>query len=191
MSDTTDAVCDDDCLLLQARNGDGKAFGVLIERHRTKLYRFILKNVRCPEDARDLTQESLLQAYRCLSSFNGHARFSTWLIGIALNLTRNYLNRGPQRLFIENSEDNLSVMRCDRCDPFVLHQRNVEMAALADAISGLPADMRECLVLVALEGYSYENAAQLLDVPVGTAKSRICRARQKLRDELGAQGFFN
>lgn len=187
----TAAVCDDIRLLSQARNGDGKAFGVLAERHRNRLYRFILKNVRCPVEARDLTQESLLQAYRSLGSFNGSARFSTWLTGIALNLTRNHLNRGPQRFFVENGEEDLSGMSSSRDDPFFLHQRNTEMAALADAISGLPADMRECLVLVALEGYSYEEAAQLLDVPVGTVKSRICRARQKLREELGAQGFFN
>lgn len=185
------AIGEDSRLVSQARNGDGNAFGVLAERHRNRLYRFILKNVRCPVEARDLTQESLLQAYRSLGSFNGSARFSTWLTGIALNLTRNHLNRGPQRFFTGHGEEDLSGIASSRDDPLFLHLKNAEMAALASAISGLPADMRECLVLVALEGHSYEETAQLLAVPVGTVKSRICRARQKLREELGAQGFFN
>jgi len=186
-----DASSDETLLVAKAKNGDKAAFSVLVECHQNRLYRFILKNVHCPAQARDLAQESLLQAYLCLDSFNGSARFSTWLTGIALNLTRNHLNRGPQRLFIDDGEEHLSSMSNTLDDPSLRHQKNTEMAALAEAIADLPADMRECLVLVALEGHSYEEATQLLAVPVGTVKSRICRARQKLREELGAQGFFN
>jgi RNA polymerase sigma-70 factor (ECF subfamily) len=186
-----DASSDETLLVAKAKNGDKAAFSVLVECHQNRLYRFILKNVHCPAQARDLAQESLLQAYLCLDSFNGSARFSTWLTGIALNLTRNHLNRGPQRLFIDDGEEHLSSMSNTLDDPSLRHQKNTEMASLAEEIAGLPVDMRECLILIALEGYSYEDTAQLLGVAVGTVKSRLCRARRQLRQNMTERGIFD
>lgn len=182
---------DDSRLVALAKGGDIAAFSALVERHQNKLYRFILKSVNSPADARDLTQEALLQAYRCLASFNGTSRFSTWLTGIALNLARNQVNRAPRCQFVEYNEENMSGKANTLADPPHQHQQKISLGMLASAIEALPPDMREYLVLIALDGHSYEEVAQLLEVPLGTVKSRMSRARDKLRQDLAAQGFFD
>jgi RNA polymerase sigma-70 factor (ECF subfamily) len=182
---------DDIRLVALAKDGDTAAFSALVERHQNKIYRFILKSVNSPADARDLTQETLLQAYRCLASFSGASRFSTWLTGIALNLTRNQVNRTPKCHFIEYNEESMSNMKNPLDDPSRHHQQKVTLGVLACAIEALPADLRECLVLIGLDGHGYEEVAQLLEVPLGTVKSRMSRARQKLRQDLAVQGFFD
>lgn len=183
---------DDETRLVElAKGGDADAFGALVERHQNRLYRFILKSVNSPADARDLTQEALLQAYRCLDSFNGTARFSTWLTGIALNLVRNQVNRAPKCHFVECNEEIMANITNTLDDPAHHHQQKASLGVLACAIEDLPADMREYLVLIGLEGHSYEEVAQLLEVPLGTVKSKMSRARQKLRQDLAVQGFFD
>lgn len=178
-------------LVVLAKGGDTAAFGTLAGRHQNRIYRFILKSVGTPAEARDLTQEALLQAYRCLASFNGTARFSTWITGIALNLARNHANRSPKCRFVEYNEENMASMTNTASDPYHHHRQKASLDALAAAIEALPTGMREYLVLIALDGNSYEEVSQLLDVPLGSVKSRMSRARQKLRQELTAQGFFD
>lgn len=178
-------------LVVLAKGGDTAAFSALVERHQNKLYRFILKSVNSPADARCLTQEALLQAYRCLASFNGTSRFSTWLTGIALNVTRNQIRRASKCHFVEYDEESMACMANTLDDPAHHHQQKASLGVLACAIENLPADMRKYLVLIGLDGHSYEEVAQLLEVPLGTVKSKMSRARQKLRQDLAAQGFFD
>lgn len=181
---------DESILLASAKSGDGSAFCALVKPHQNNVYRFILKRINSPEDARDLTQQTLLQAHLCLATFNGTSRFSTWLIGIALNLARNHVNRAPKCHFVEYNEANISDIPRVVDAPFLDHQQKIRLGVLARAIETLPADMRECMVLLGMEGRSYEEVAQLLEVPVGTIKSKMSRARQKLREILALQGFF-
>lgn len=178
-------------LVARAKGGDAAAFSALAGRHQDKLFRFLLKSVKTPADARDLTQEALLQAYRCLASFNGEARFSTWLTGIALNLLRNQINRALKGNFVEYNEENIAHLSNHLDDPAHHHQARVRLNMLARAIEAMPVDMRECLLLIGVEENSYEEVAQLLDVPLGTVKSRMSRARQMLRQDLAGQGFFD
>lgn len=146
-----------------------------------------------PADARELAQEALLQAYRCLAAFNGASRFSTWLAGIALNLARNHLKRAAPCGLVEYGEETLSALAAerDKDDPERRFRNKAALAMLARAIDALPPDMRERVVLIALEGHSYEEAATLLGLALGTVKSRTSRARQKLREDLALQGFFD
>lgn len=178
-------------LIARAKGGDATAFSTLVERHQNKIYRFILKQINAPAEARDLTQETLLQAYLCLTSFNGASRFSTWLLGIALNLARNHLRRVPQCHFAEYNEENMFNIANGADDPAQQHQQQATLGVLARAIEALPAEMRDYLVLVGVDRHSYEEVAQLLDVPLGTVKSGVSRARQKLRQNLALQGFFD
>lgn len=178
-------------LVALAKGGDARAFGALVERHQNRIFRFILKSIDSPAEARDLTQETLLQAYRCLASFNGTSRFSTWLTGIALNLVRNQIRQAPKRQIVEYNEENMANMANPLDDPSLYHQQQARLGVLAVAIEALPADMQEYLTLIGMDGHSYEEVARRLDVPLGTVKSRISRARQKLRQELAAQGFFD
>jgi RNA polymerase sigma-70 factor, ECF subfamily len=182
----------DQMLVALAKNGDTAAFATLVERHQNKVYRFILKYVHAPTDARDLTQEALLQAFRCLAGFNETARFSTWLTGIALNLARNFVNRSPRGEFVEYQEELLPASLEDVSgDPARSHERNTFLGALSSSIDALPEEMREYIVLLGLEGCSYEEIAELLGVPLGTVKSKVSRARQKLREIMKQRGYFS
>jgi RNA polymerase sigma-70 factor (ECF subfamily) len=170
-------------LLASARGGDAQAFGDLVKLHQNRVYRFVLKQLGQREIAREITQETFLQAYSGLSRFRAEARFTTWLIGIALNLTRQHLRGGAARgLHFEYQEDETRGSAFT--DPANIAQRNAALNALQGAIDALPADIREPLVLVALEGLGYEDAAELLQIPLGTVKSRINRARSDLKGAL-------
>ena len=187
----SDAQADETRLVALAKGGDIAAFGALVERHQNKLYRFILKSVNSPADARDLTQEALLQAYRCLASFNGTSRFSTWLTGIALNLARNQVNRASSGRFVEYKEEDMAHLASPLDDPSRQHQQKAMLGMLSRAIDAMPDDMRKYMLLIGLEGHTYDEVAQLLEVPLGTVKSRMNRARQALREDLARQGFFD
>ncbi|MDD2923583.1 sigma-70 family RNA polymerase sigma factor [Rhodoferax sp.] len=173
---------DDERWVALAQAGDIQAYGQLALAHQTKLYRFVLKYVKSVADARDITQEALLQGYRCIGSFNGHSRFSTWLTGIALNLARNHVNRAPAAQFEEYADDGLAAGLHSQGDPVRALEDRQALQAMSAALATLPGDMRDCIVLVGMEGLSYEEAAQALAMPVGSVKSKVSRARQRLRE---------
>jgi RNA polymerase sigma-70 factor, ECF subfamily len=175
---------DDDHWVALAKAGDTKAYGKLALAHQTKLYRFVLKYVKSMADARDITQEALLQGFRCIGSFNGNSRFSTWLTGIALNLARNHVNRAPSATFVEYEDDGLAAGGHSQGDPLRALDNRQALSAMYDALDSLPGDMRDCIVLVGMEGFSYEEVAQTLTIPVGSVKSKVSRARQRLREIL-------
>lgn len=131
--------------------------------------------------ADDLVQDCLEQAVRKRSLFRPVGPVRPWLFRILLNLYRNEqrrLRRQGVHLPID-AEDSGHVNVPDG------HQARLELAGVAQALQRLPAEQREALMLVALEGMSYEEAAQILDIPMGTVMSRIARARQALRQATG------
>lgn len=173
----------DSQLVRAALGGEAQAYRALVERHERLVYRFLLKHVMRADDAEDLAQETFLQAHRSLSRYRGDAKFSTWLIGIALNVARNNANRSraPES---EGLEDDLDKLLASAGDPVDTVTRLARLRALQHAITELPPEQRECLVLVVLEGLPYEEASSVLAVPVGTIKSRLARARARLAEAL-------
>jgi RNA polymerase sigma-70 factor, ECF subfamily len=164
--------------------GDPAQFNGLVMRYANRLYRFILKNIGHAALAEDLAQETFVEAYRQLPTFRGEAKFSTWLFGIAVNKIRNYINRSP------DGRQQHSPMRIPRSNPASdgnptqLLEKKQTLLALQQAIETLPTELRESLILVAMEELPYEEAAQLLGIPVGTLKSRVHRARDLLRQSM-------
>ncbi|MEO5367669.1 MAG: sigma-70 family RNA polymerase sigma factor [Magnetococcus sp. WYHC-3] len=177
-------------LLAGAQAGQVQAATELTRRHYLRVFRFILRQVLNPADAEDLVQETFLEAHRRLSSFRGAAKYSTWVMGIAQNLVRNHFNRGPSsRLPSAPLDEIVDLLASNAPDPEEgLAARDQNRALLEALGQGLSPEWRQALVLVTLEGLSYEQAAGLLDVPVGTVKTRVFRARQRLRQLLARQG---
>jgi RNA polymerase sigma factor (sigma-70 family) len=172
----------------EATSGNNdQLFRQLVRDHQTRLYRFIVKNIGYGSDAEDLTQQAFVEAAHSIGTFRGGSELSTWLYGIAMNLVRNYLSRSPHRKYGFESDDALADHASDRPDPGEQLAQSQTLRALQQEIDDLPAEMRDVLLLVALEELSYEDAAVMLSIPVGTVRSRVSRARSTLRKKLGAR----
>ena len=166
-----------------------EAFCQLVNTHRSRLYRFILKKVGHPDDAADLAQQTLAEAFHCLPSFRGESALSTWLYSIAINLIRRYLTRSPHRLHHFESEEILTDMAGHEIDPNVQASLTETVSAVQKHFNALPIEMRTVLEMVIVKEASYEEAAQELNIPVGTVRSRLFRARAQLKMALQASGI--
>lgn len=166
---------------------DEALFKQLVRVHHQRLYRFIVKHIGWSTDAEDLTQQAFVEAAHSFTSFKGQSELSTWLYGIAMNLVRNYLSRSPHRRFTFEGEEVLAETSCTRATPFDQLAQSETVRALEGALSELAPEMRDVLLLVGLEELSYEDAAVMLSIPIGTVRSRVSRARSALRKRLSAQ----
>ncbi|MER7127851.1 RNA polymerase sigma factor SigM [Streptosporangium saharense] len=170
------AVSDAD-LLTRHIAGDPHAFSELVKRHRDRMWAVALRTLGDPDEAADAVQDAFVSAYRKAESFRGEAAVTTWLHRIVVNACLDRMRRKSVRPV---ADDEL-VEAAERDTP-VLDQtaeREVSMEVSA-ALKLLPSDQRAALVLVDMMGYSVEDAAQVLEVPSGTVKSRCARGRAKL-----------
>lgn len=164
-------------------------FRNLVSQHHVKLRRFVLKYIGNASDAEELAQLAFVEAADAFQEFRGESQLSTWLYGIAMNLVRNYLSRAVHRVhhFVEDSV--LETTCCGGSGP----QQTVEMqqmlSLLDRELSGLMPEMREALLMVAVDEMTYEEAAAKLALPIGTVRSRVSRARARLRQRFEAVGL--
>ncbi|MBF0425655.1 MAG: RNA polymerase sigma factor [Magnetococcales bacterium] len=176
-------------LLIQARTGGVQAFARLVQRLQPRVFRFIFRHVGGAEDAEDLTQETFIEVFRKLDTFQGNSRFSTWVLGIARNISLNHMHRSPDFKVQTTTEEDLVELPSPEPDPDARLTMNLRIRALRHGIDTfLTPELREAMVLVSLEGMSYQDAAVLCGIPVGTMKTRVFRARKLLRDGLRAAG---
>ncbi len=163
-------------------------FRDLLTRHRDRLYRFVLRHIGHATEAEELAQQAFAEAARTYQSFRGDSQLSTWLYGIAMNLVRNHLSRSPQRLYQWEDESALDDTASPTADPEQQCAMNELVRLLERELDGLMPEMREVLLLVAMDDMSYEDAAALLSVPIGTVRSRVSRARSHLRQRMQRAG---
>jgi RNA polymerase sigma-70 factor (ECF subfamily) len=182
------ATCADVAIRTSA-NAHEAVFRDLVQKHATRLHRFIIKHIgNCP-DAEDLTQQAFLEAAKSYHSFRGDSQLSTWLYGIALNLVRNYLSRAPECRYFFVGEDALNDHASQDLTPDDVAEQNQTLRLLEESIAELPENMRSILLMMGLNDLTYEEAATRLTVPVGTIRSRLSRARAALRNKLEAKGL--
>lgn len=179
-----DTVDDDRACAIRAQSGDPGAFSALVLRHQKRIYRFLLRLTRSPDDALDLTQDTFFRAYQSLGQWRPEALFTTWLFRIARNAAFDWLRREKRRAASGGDAD------CDVPDPAAGPERIVETQQvyrlLEAALARLPPDHREVLLLREIEAMSYDEIADVLDIGVGTVKSRIARARAGLLARMQA-----
>lgn len=156
-------------------------FRELMKEHQKRLYRFVIRYIDQAEDAADITQQAFAEAARTIHCFRGDSKLSTWLYGIAMNMVRNYLSRAPHRVYRFESDEILGGLACPEPDPSDSLEQRELLALVEGAFSGLPHEMREVLSLVAIDEISYQDAAEILAIPLGTVRSRVSRARAVLR----------
>ncbi len=165
--------------------GDTDAYGTLVERYQDRLYHALWGILGSPEDARDVAQEALVQAYLKLDSFRAESRFYTWLYRIAMNLALSYRRRKRPTMSMEQVREQTGSEPADRqVGPEGLALRQEQIEQVRAALAQLPCQAREILVLRELEGCSYETIGEILELPVGTVRSRLFRARLQLRGQF-------
>ena len=181
----------DDLAVRRAKQGQVDAFNELVERHQPAVFNVVLRTVRDPSLAEDITQESFLRAWKAISQFRGGS-VRGWLMRIAINRSYDALRSRKRR-----PSDSLDALDYEPLPTWTSQSTPAEHpeefsarselgAALERILASLPDDQRTALLLVDLQGFPYDEAAAIMGVAAGTIKSRISRARAKLRDELQA-----
>ena len=178
-------------LVQQAQGGDGEAFGELVARYQDRIYNTCHRLCHNRADAFDLAQSTFLKALEALPRFEARASFYTWLYRIAVNLTLSHRRTQGRRrtVALAGPDDEIhghepATAHADAAD----HVEQTELQRqLTEALDQLDPDFRVAVVLKDIEGMDYATIAEILQVAVGTVKSRIHRGRQTLREILTAE----
>lgn len=173
--------------------GNRDAFNILVEKYYRRIYNLAYRFVGDQEEANDLAQDIFTAAYQNLKRFRGESKFSTWLFQIATNRGKNrfkylkrrgyFANKGP----IDGDEDREGLPRelpDTSSNPEDLLAGKEIQRIVQEAIDDLEPDHKEIVILRDIEGFSYEEIARMLDLPEGTTKSRLHRARMVVKEKL-------
>jgi RNA polymerase sigma-70 factor (ECF subfamily) len=178
-------------LVKRVQKGDKGAFDLLVLKYQHKIVNLVMRYVRDPELALDITQEAFIKAYRALPRFRGDSAFYTWMYRIAVNTAKNHLaaqRRRPMDVELDMQDPeqydlHAKLKETDTPEGVILSNELKE--TVERAIAALPEDLRTAIVLRELEGMSYEEIAQTMECPVGTVRSRIFRARDAIGKKVG------
>ncbi|MDH6111877.1 RNA polymerase sigma-70 factor (ECF subfamily) [Kitasatospora sp. MAP12-15] len=169
-------------LLARHVAGDQAAFGLLVQRHRDRLWAVAVRTLGDREEAADALQDALVSAFRAAHTFQGRSAVTTWLHRIVVNACLDRARRTASRRTGSLDEDpqqlDTLVGNAESTDALVVRQEL--RRELAVALDTLPTDQRAAIVLVDMQGYPVAEAAEVLGVPVGTVKSRCARGRARL-----------
>jgi RNA polymerase sigma-70 factor (ECF subfamily) len=165
------------------RAGDAPAFEELVMTYQHRVFGVALRMLGSRAEAEDVAQEAFVRAYRALGAFRGDAKLSTWLYAITSRLCLNRLASGERRMARQGEGALLRLSDAGPRPDAALERRELE-TALGRAIAELPEDRRIVVVLRDIEGLSYEEIAQVLELELGTVRSRLHRARAELKEKL-------
>jgi RNA polymerase sigma-70 factor (ECF subfamily) len=178
----------DGALVRSAQAGDREAFEVLVRRHADQLYGVVRRCGLGSDAAQEVTQEAFLRAWRSIGSFEGRARFFTWLYRIGLNEAKRRREREPGRAMLSSLDEAGAIDPIDETlEPHARLARAELRAALAGAVRALPLKYRAPLILRDIEGLSTAETAAILGLGESALKSRLHRARAVVRDAIEAQ----
>ncbi|MGI8670686.1 MAG: sigma-70 family RNA polymerase sigma factor, partial [Aridibacter sp.] len=176
------------------KQGDAQAFDTFVQRYTSDIYGLLYRITEDAEEAADLTQETFIKAFKAIKKFRGDAELKTWLFRIAVNQSKNRFRWWKRRKRektvsldapVGNSETPLSeTIQANFANPEENTLQNEREKFLKKALQELPDIFREAVVLCDIEGLSYEEISTVLEINMGTVKSRIARGREELRKKL-------
>ena len=162
----------------------------LIQNCKTKAYNTALRYLRDEEDAMDVLQESLIKVFRHLNKFKGDCKFDTWVYRIVVNTCNDFLRKN------KNQRTNVSLYRTDEDGetmieipdtaptPSEVFDAKLTTSCVLNCLNEIPKEQKDIIILRDIQGFSYEEIGQILNCSMGTVKSRINRARQKLKQSI-------
>ena len=173
-------------LISRARGGDREAFGELVEQYRDTVYRLAYRMCGNAYDADEAAQEAFVAAWRALPNFRGDAKFSTWLYRLTTNAAIDVMRREKRHQTVGDGE--MVDLADDADSPQETVERTEQQEAVQKALSTLSEEYREVLLLRYMEELDYAEIAEVLQLPSGTVKSRINRAKAALKTALLKSG---
>lgn len=178
-------------LVIQAKNGDLQAFETLIVAHEKIVFNVALRMLRHQEDARDISQEVFIKAYRSIANFDLRASFSTWIYRITINTCIDEMRKrkGKHTLSLsQEQEDEDGSWKHEIADtddtPEEALMRSEEQSEILLALNRISEEYKTVFILRDIQGLSYEEIAEITGVALGTVKSRISRARSSIKTEI-------
>lgn len=186
MTEEKNDVVPDADLIDRAKLGDREGFEQLVERYQDRLVRAIKNDVGCPFTAEDIVQEAFVKAFTGLHSFQQHSRFYTWLYRIAINQRISHYRKNSRPCFsLEAVDESRLSHRVDpQGSPDDIAERKESRQQVRDALARLADQHRKILLLRDYEQFDYRTISEILNIQLGTVRSRLHRARSALKDEL-------
>jgi RNA polymerase sigma-70 factor, ECF subfamily len=181
-------------LVARCQLGEADAFNELVSRHQDRVYAAVTRFCGNGEDAADVVQRAFINAYRKISEFKGDAAFSTWIYRIAFNQAISFRreNRRTSVSLHAKDEDGLIAEPVDERAPGESMETEETRKKVRQALERLEDEDRQIIILKDLQGHSYDEIAAILQVPKGTVRSRLHRARMELKEKLKPiLGTFN
>ncbi len=172
-------------LIKKARRGDGRAFSMLIENHERFVFNVVYRITGNAEDARDVSQEAFIKAFKSFESYDESSAFSTWLYRIAVNTAIDYVRKRKKENII-SFEDYIVDEKNEKSDSGVEEKviSKEGVKNIIEAVNALDDEFKTIIVLRDMEGMEYKEISDITGLPMGTVKSRLSRGRGKLRQML-------
>ncbi len=182
----------DESLVRRFLDGESSAFGTLVERHQTRVFNLCVRILGNREDAFDAAQETFVAALRKVGQFRGDAAFTTWLHRVAVNVCYDELRKQQRRPMLHVVAPGDADEPREPGPPSADHADEVSGTIdVAAALTRVPQEFRVALVLADIQDLPYEQIARILEVPVGTVKSRVHRGRLALAKAMGVGGALS
>lgn len=173
---------DEHHLISACQTGDIAAFEALVRRYQDRIVRVLYLLLGNTDDAQDVAQEAFIRAFRCIQSFKGTSSFATWLHRIAINSAHNWIRKCKrEREVLALAEDRWHGGSDKPEDSLIARERTLEIMS---ALGELPIHYRETIILRHYDELSYEEIAEIQQVPIGTVKSRLAKARMLLHTSM-------
>jgi RNA polymerase sigma-70 factor (ECF subfamily) len=181
----------DEELVARSKAGDIDSFNQLVKRWERPIFALAYRTLGREEDARDVTQETFLRAFRALSGFKGDAKFSSWLYRITVNLCRDWIRKERRTPVVAAPEGvDVEQLVADRAPAESIEElaARAELSReVAKAMQRLPAEQRQAIILKEYHGLTFQEIADLMKCPLSTVKTRVYQGLSTLRKQLGEQ----
>ena len=179
----------DSLLINEIKEGNEEAFKILMLKYQMRIYSTLYSYTKSKETAEDLTQQTFIKVWKKIDMFKGESSFYTWLYRVAINLAKNHYASSAfkkERLNISSEDKNYEFLSNNNIEEE--HQLKESLNNINIFISSMPEEIRTCFILREKEGKSYDEIAKILNIPIGTVRSRIYRAREMILDRIKHNG---